>query len=77
MRWTLQTVVKHAQDKGLDLIQVDGIPEGFSYKEPDVTIGDKTHKGRYVLYGPLGEDIIKAETEQDLLNSYNHFKKNV
>jgi len=73
MKWTVDTVAQKANDEGLEPIQIDGIPDGFSWKEPDVTIGGQTHAGKYVLFGPLGSDVVRTETPEDLLNSYNFF----
>lgn len=50
---TRANVEEYAQTKGLELIQIDGIPEGFSWREPDVTIGGVAHKGRIIKFKPL------------------------
>lgn len=58
--------------KEYEPIQVDGIPEGFSFKKPDVTIGGKEHKGFYIAYLPLSEgETVVAMNVHDLLKEYN------
>lgn len=57
MRWTRANVAEIAKSKGYEPLQEDGIPEGFSWKEPDVTIGEVTHKGRIIRFKPLTEEI--------------------
>lgn len=61
MRITRANVEKYAQEHGLEPIQIDGVPEGFSFKEPDIQIGKKIIKGRIIKFKPLGywnKDII-------------------
>ncbi len=55
MKITRTNVEEYAKKRGLELIQQDGIPEGFSWKEPDLTIGGKTHQGRIIKFKPLAE----------------------
>ncbi len=55
MKWTRANVEAYARKKGLTQIQVDGIPEGFIWKESDVTIGEVEHKGRTITFIPLSE----------------------
>ena len=57
MIWTRATVADFAREKGLEPIQIDGIPEGFAWKEPDVTIGDKEIRGRTVIFTPLTDKV--------------------
>ena len=76
MIWTRASVELDANDKGLEPVQVDGIPEGFSWKQPDVTVGDVLHVGKYVVYGPLGLDVVECRKQQDMVNIYNSFKRN-
>ncbi len=52
---TRANVEQLAISKGYTLEQVDGIPEGFSWREPDIDIGGKLHKGRLVTFEPLQE----------------------
>lgn len=61
MKITRANVEKYVKEKGLEPIQIDGIPEGFSWKEPDININRKQIKGRIIKFKPLGEwdkDII-------------------
>lgn len=52
---TRANVEQYAKEKGLEPIQIDRIPEGFSWQEPDIKIGDKEIKGRIIKFKPLGE----------------------
>lgn len=52
---TRATVEEYAKSKGLEPIQIDGIPEGFSFIEPNITIGDINHKGRIIKFKPLAD----------------------
>ncbi len=69
MRNTRANVSERA--KHLTPIQIDGIPEGFSFKVDDVTIGGKLHKGQYVAYIPRTEEICWAYDIEKLLKQYN------
>lgn len=65
-------VDEYAKEKGLEPIQVDGIPDGFAWKEPDVTIGNITHIGDYLAFLPLLDfNIVHGSDRDDLLISYN------
>lgn len=55
MKATRANVAEYAEKKGLTLEHQDGIPEGFSWREPDLQIGEKLHKGRLVTFEPLKE----------------------
>lgn len=55
MKITGANVEKYAKEKGLEPIQIDGIPEGFAWIEPDLFIGFKVHKGRIIKFKPLGD----------------------
>lgn len=55
--WTRASVEAIAKERGYEPVQIDGIPEGFSWKEPDITIGGKIHKGRIMKYKPLTDEI--------------------
>ncbi len=57
MKWTRVSVAAYAAVKGLEPVQIDGVPEGFSFIEPDITIGDAIHKGRTVIFKPLTDEI--------------------
>jgi len=56
-------------------IQIDSIPEGFSFKEPDITIGGQENKGRYIAYVPLTDIILKAITIEELLELWKKTKR--
>lgn len=55
MKATRANVEEYAKNKGYEPVQIDGIPEGFSWKEPDITIGDVHIEGRIVKFQPLVE----------------------
>lgn len=55
MMITRANVEVFAISKGWEPIQIDGIPEGFSWKESDIKIGDKEIKGKIIKFKPLGE----------------------
>lgn len=79
MKVTRANVEEYAVIEGLEPLQVDGIPEGFVFKEADITISKQNHKGRYILFFPLRDwkDIVFVENtgnEQDLLKTYNNLK---
>lgn len=57
MKWTRTNVAEFAANNGLQPIQVDGVPEGFSFKEPDIEIGGIEHTGRTVIFTPLTDQI--------------------
>lgn len=50
---TRASVEEYSKEKGLKPIQIDGIPEGFSWIEPNIRIGDKEHLGRIIKFKPL------------------------
>lgn len=55
MKITRANVADYAEKHGLEPVQIDGIPEGFSFKEPDITIGDIEHKGRIIRFKPMAD----------------------
>lgn len=72
MKITRAQVRTWAEERGLGPIQIDGIPEGFSFKEPDINIGGVEHAGKYVAYIPLSDWVsVYADDTQDLLTRYN------
>lgn len=75
MKVTLANVTEYVKALGYEPVQIDGIPEGFSFKAPNLTIGDKEHIGGYVAFIPLRswEEIsrINAPTQERLLEIYN------
>lgn len=78
MKITRANVEKYAEEKGLEPIQIDGMPEGFSFIEPDITIGEITHSGRLLAFVPNCEwasGAIMAENIKDLLDVYNNVIK--
>ncbi len=61
MKATRASVEQWANDKGLEPVQIDGTPEGFSFKEPALTVNDVEHKGRIFKIKPLSEFEITYE----------------
>lgn len=52
---TRASVAEYADKKGLRIILIDGVPEGFSWVEPNIRIGDKEHLGRIIKFKPLAD----------------------
>lgn len=75
MRVTKANVEEYVKDRGLEPVQVDGIPEGFAFKSPDIEIGGKLHVGQYVAFVPLKHWEEKcaawSPTIEGLLQAYN------
>jgi len=55
MKVTRASVESYIENKGFEPIQIDGIPDGFSFKEPNITIGVVEHKGRIIKFNPMKE----------------------
>lgn len=68
---TRVNIGKYVESKGLKAIQIDGIPEGFSFIEPDIKIGDKVHTGKLVAFVPLTHEVIESFNMNELLENYN------
>lgn len=75
MKWTRANVEEWARERGLEPVTIDGIPEGFSFKEPELTIGDEHHAGSYVAYIPLSDESVYAITQEDLLVAFSQKTK--
>ena len=80
MRITRANIAQYANDRGLTPVQIDGIPEGFSFKQADITIGETTHQGYLVAFIPMMEWFnipfaLSARDEETLLDLYNNQKK--
>lgn len=60
MKITRANVEQYAQERGFEPIQIDGIPDGFAWKTPDVTINDQTHLGKIIKFKPLADWADKA-----------------
>ena len=75
MKITRANVEEYAKSKGLEPVQIDGIPEGFSFKQSDITIAGKTHLGPYLAFIPLAnwEDerhYVSRFDPENLLKAY-------
>lgn len=55
MKITRANLLEYAIRKGLEPIHIDGVPEGFSWKEPDLQIGETFIKGKIINFKPLGD----------------------
>lgn len=71
MKNTAENIKDKVSSYGLQEVQIDGIPEGFSYKFPDITIGSQTHFGHYLSYVPMADSIVRGKTQEELLENYN------
>lgn len=70
---THANVEDYAKQNGLEPLQIDGIPEGFSFIEPDVTIGGVDYSGMLVVFVPLKEwndGVIRTKSLSELLDLY-------
>lgn len=78
MKITKANVAEYAEKHGLESVQIDGIPEGFSFKEPNVTINGKEHIGQYVSFAPLrdwgfNQSMIRTNTIEELVTLYTKY----
>lgn len=74
MKITRANVQKYTKEKGLELIQIDGIPEGFSFKSAGIHIGPKFYGGQYFAFIPMmpwDKGIVQENNIYDLLKEYN------
>lgn len=55
MKITRVNVEEYARKKGWELINEPTIPDGFVWKEPDITIGTQEIKGRIIRFKPLAD----------------------
>lgn len=55
MKITRANVEKYAEEKFLEKIEVEGVIDGFAWKEPDLQIGKTFIKGRVIIFKPLEE----------------------
>lgn len=79
MKITKASVEEYIKNKPLIPFPIDGIPEGFSFREEDIEIGNKKHIGRLVAFVPLKEwgsvdCMLRSETVSGLLELYNKVK---
>ncbi len=79
MKVTVASIRKYVEQHGLEPVQIDGIPEGLSFIEPDITIGQNTIHGEYIAFIPFSswEDkpFVTSEKEKHLLELYNEQAK--
>lgn len=79
MNVTVASITEYATKHGLEPVQIDGIPEGLSFIEPDITIGQNTIHGEYIAFIPFSswEDkpFVTAEKEKHLLELYKEQTK--
>lgn len=76
MKLTYAQLKEFAATHGLELVVTDWIPDGFAYKEPDLTIGETEHQGQYVAYIPLSDwECVRASSLEDLQTKYKNYGK--
>ncbi len=56
--------------RGANPVQIDGIPEGFSFKFPDLIIGKVLREGKYRAFVPLTDVVLSADTIEQLQDLY-------
>lgn len=70
---------EYAVRHGLDPVQIDGIPEGFSFKTPTKQIGDTFVDSEFIALIPLAywsdHHSVKARDEVELVYLYKKQKK--
>lgn len=79
MKITRANVEEYAKVHGLEPVQIDGIPEGFSFRSAGIQIGPKHYPGQWIAFVPLVEwehGKISENSEEDLLTTYKRIKKN-
>jgi len=75
MKVTLASVQETIKNKGYEPVQIDGIPEGFSFKKPSITIGGKEHIGEYTAFIPLSDEKqVFSSSMEGLLKNYKDYK---
>lgn len=73
---TLATVKEYTQKAGMEPVQIDGIPEGFSYQMKSMSVSGVQHEGKFIAFIPLSDDkYVMADTKEELLNKYKAIKK--
>lgn len=79
MKVTVTSIQKYIQQHGLEPVQIDEIPEGLSFIEPDITIGQNTIHGEYIAFIPFSswEDMpyVSSENKKHLLELYKEQTK--
>lgn len=73
MKITRANVAEYAKDKGLEPIQIDGIPEGFSFIAPDLQIANVLHSGQFFAFIPNYEwdkGIIQKDNLFELMEQF-------
>lgn len=67
---TRSNVQSFALNEGYEPIQIDGIPEGFSFKMPDIQIGDSYHIGECIAFIPNSDVSINSYSIELLQEIY-------
>lgn len=70
MKNTRANVEEYAKSKGYTPIQIDGIPEGFSFSIPNLQIGEINHLGGFVAYIPNTKSSVSTHTIEKLQEVY-------
>lgn len=75
MKWTRANVAEYAKEKGLEPVQVDGIPDGFVWKHPDLAFNGVPVVPDNILFVPLTDVKITNRSNQELLTLYKNYAK--
>jgi len=67
---TRAAVAKYAEEEGWHPIQVDGIPEGFSFLKDGITISNTVIANIYIAFPPMSEGLVKTDDINKLLSLY-------
>lgn len=71
MKITRENVAEYAQEKGLEPVQIDGVPEGFSFLGPHIKIGNVTHVSNFIGFIPLADwDDPSATIKSKLVHEF-------
>jgi len=70
MIYTRANIEDKAKSLGWKPIQIDGVPEGFSFKKPDIKIGNKKHIGAFIFFVPMTDKYLDGFEENVLLEKY-------
>lgn len=74
MKNTKANVIEYATKQGLLSVQLDGIPEGFSFIRESKNIGGKDTGEEYVVFVPHTKAIVTMDTLkpiEELLKLYD------
>lgn len=70
MIWTRANVAEYAKEKGLEPVNIEGIPDGFVWKAPDLAFNGVPIVPDMTLFIPLTDKKITSGSVWDLLEYY-------